>query len=108
MSVNASGNAAARGSVIAIFLTGGGVTTPASADGSVTAAPPPVLAQVPTVTIGGVNAVVKFAGGAPDAVAGLTQINVEVPAALSPGIAFPVVIKIGNNTSTQSATVSVK
>lgn len=105
--VNSSANPAARGSVIAIYLTGGGVTNPASPDGSVTGAPPPVLAQTPTVTIGGVNAPVQFAGGAPGSVAGLTQINVTVPAGVSPAIALPVVIKFGNFSSTGAATVAV-
>jgi uncharacterized protein (TIGR03437 family) len=105
--INSSANPAARGSVIAIYLTGGGVTTPASVDGSVAAAPPPQLAQTPVVTIGGVNAVVKFAGASPGSVTGLTQINVEVPSGATPSLALPVVIKIGNFSSTGAATVAV-
>ncbi len=108
--LNSSANPALRGSVIAIYLTGGGVTTPAAADGSVTAAPPPLflLAQTPTVTIGGVNAVVKYAGAAPGSVAGLTQINVEVPAGAPAGIAVAVAIKIGSFQGSPAVTVSVK
>ncbi len=52
------------------------------------------------VTIGGVPGVVKYAGAAPGSVAGLTQINVEVPAGAASGLALPVVIKIGNYSST--------
>jgi uncharacterized protein (TIGR03437 family) len=107
-SVNSTGNPAARLSVIAIYCTGGGITTPSSADGAVIGGPTFVLAQTPVVTIGGVNAAVKYAGAAPGAVAGLTQINVEVPAALTPALALPVVVKIGNFFSTGSATVAVK
>jgi uncharacterized protein (TIGR03437 family) len=106
-SLNSSANPAAAGSIVAIYLTGGGVTTPASGDGAVTGVPPPVLAPATTVTIGGVNAVVKFAGAAPGSVAGLTQINVEVPAGVT-GIALPVIVKIGNFSSTGAATVAVK
>ncbi len=105
--VNTSSNPAARGSIIAIYLTGGGVTTPASVDGSVAPAPPPQLVQTPVVTIGGVNAVVKFAGASPGSVTGLTQINVEVPAGAATSLALPVVIKIGNFSSTGVATVAV-
>lgn len=105
--INSSANPAARGSVISIYLTGGGVTTPVSTDGAVTGAPPPVLAQTTTVTIGGVSAPLQYAGAAPGAVAGLTQINVKIPDGLSPAIALPVVIKIGNFSSTGAATVSV-
>jgi uncharacterized protein (TIGR03437 family) len=60
------------------------------------------------VTIGGVNAVVKYAGAAPGSVAGLTQINVEVPAALAPALALPVIVKIGDFASTAGVTVAVK
>jgi uncharacterized protein (TIGR03437 family) len=109
-SINSTGNAAARLSIISLYCTGGGVTTPASPDGAVIGVPPPVLSQTPvvTVTIGGLNAAVKFAGAAPGAVAGLTQINVEVPAGLSPSLALPVIVKIGDSTSTGAVTVSVK
>jgi trimeric autotransporter adhesin len=107
-STNSTGNPAARLSVIAIYCTGGGITTPASADGEVIGLPLRLLQQTTVVTIGGVNAVVKYAGAAPGAVAGLTQINVEVPAALTPALALPVIVKIGDFSSTGSATVAVK
>jgi len=60
-SVNSTGNPAARGSVIALYCTGGGVTTPATAtDGLVIGVPAPKLTAQPPVavkvTIGGVNA----------------------------------------------------
>jgi uncharacterized protein (TIGR03437 family) len=107
-SINSTGNPAARLSVIAIYCTGGGVTTPASADGAVIPDASFVLTPPPVVSIGGVNAAVKYAGAAPGAVAGLTQINVEVPAGLSPALALPVIVKIGDFSSTGSVTVSVK
>jgi uncharacterized protein (TIGR03437 family) len=110
-STNSTGNPAARGSVIAIYCTGGGVTTPATTpDGLVMGVPPPVLAQaqVVTVTIGGVNAAVQYAGAVPGTIAGLTQINVEVPAGLTPALALPVIVKIGDFSSTNGVTVAVK
>ncbi len=108
LSVNTTGNAAGRLSVIALYCTGGGVTTPASADGAVIGDASFVLAQTPVVTIGGVNAAVKYAGAAPGSVAGLTQINVEVPASVTPGLALPVIVRIGDFASTGSVTVAVK
>ena len=110
-SINSTGNPAATGSVISLYCTGGGVTSPASGDGEViggalrylVAQPPLVM-----VTIGGVNAAVQFAGAVPGAVAGLTQINVQVPAGLAPSLALPVVVKIGDFTSTSGVTVAVK
>jgi uncharacterized protein (TIGR03437 family) len=108
LSINTTGNAAERLSVIALYCTGGGVTTPASADGAVIGDASFVLAQTPVVTIGGLNAAVKYAGAAPGSVAGLTQINVEVPASVTPGLALPVIVRIGDFASTGSVTVAVK
>ena len=48
------------------------------------------------------------AGAAPGSVAGLTQINVEVPAAAPASLALPVIITFGNYASTPVATVSIK
>jgi uncharacterized protein (TIGR03437 family) len=109
-SVNTTGNPAARLSVIALYCTGGGVTDPASADGEVIGGALRHLTQTPvvTVTIGGMNAAVQYAGAVPGAVAGLTQINVEVPGGLSPALALPVMVKIGDFTSSGSVTVAVK
>ena len=109
-SINSTGNPAATGSVIALYCTGGGVTSPVSGDGEVIGGALRNLVQTPvtTVTIGGVNAPVQFAGAVPGAVAGLTQINVLVPAGLAPSLALPVVVKIGNFSSTSGVTVAVK
>jgi uncharacterized protein (TIGR03437 family) len=109
-SINSTGNPAAAGSVIALYCTGGGVTTPVSGDGEVIGGALRNLVQTPvtTVTIGGVNAPVQFAGAVPGAVAGLTQINVQVPAGLGRALALPVVVKIGDSTSTSGVTVAVK
>ena len=106
--INSTGNPAARLSVIALYCTGGGVTSPASTDGAVIGGASFLLAQTPVVTIGGVNAIVKYAGAAPGSVAGLTQINVEVPAGVTPALALPVIVKIGDFASTAGVTVAVK
>jgi uncharacterized protein (TIGR03437 family) len=79
-SLNGKANRAARGSIVQIFLTGGGVTDPASTDGWVTTQIagvwPLLVAQPVTVTIGGVASDrITYAGGAPGAVAGLIQIG---------------------------------
>ena len=44
-----------------------------------------------TATIGGVNAPVQFAGLAPGFV-GLYQVNVEIPASVTPGSEVPLVL----------------
>ena len=50
----------------------------------------------------------QYAGAVPGTIAGLTQINVEVPAALSPALALPVIVKIGDFSSTNGVTVAIK
>jgi uncharacterized protein (TIGR03437 family) len=109
LTVNTSGNRAAALSIIAIYCTGGGVTSPASGDGEVIGGQLRRLTQTPvSVTIGGVNAAVKYAGAVPGAIAGLTQINAEVPAGLAPTSGAPVIVKIGEWSSTPNVTVSLK
>ncbi len=107
LTVNTSGNRAAAGSVIAIYCTGGGITDPASTDGEVIKGLRR-LTQTTTVTIAGVNAPVQFAGAVPDSIAGLIQINAQVPTGLTPTTGAPVIVKIGNWSSTPNVTVSIK
>ena len=113
-SVNVRLNPAARGSVIAIYLTGSGATNPASVDGAVTGTTPPFpsVAQAVTVTIGGITvpaAQVVYSGAAPGSVAGLIQIDAVVPQSVAPGpaAAVPVVVTIGGVASQLGITLSV-
>jgi uncharacterized protein (TIGR03437 family) len=106
-SINSSALPAARGSVVSIYCTGGGVTNPATADGAVVGATLPQLTLPTTVTIGGLNATVSYAGGVPSSIAGLTQINAQVPAGVTPGTKIPVVVKIGDATSISGVTMAV-
>ncbi len=100
---------AARGSVIQIYATGGGATTPALAAGE--AAPSsgnPLIYTVaqPTVTIGGKTARVLFSGLTPGLV-GLWQINAEIPADVTPGFAVPLSISTGT-ASSNPVTIAVQ
>jgi len=107
-SVNSVGNPVARGEWISIFATGGGVTTPASADGLVSSTPLPVPISNMSVTIGGLAAEIDFKGAAPGLVSGVLQINAQVPAGIAPGAAVPVQLRIGSATSTSQVTVAVR
>ena len=60
-----------------------------------------------TVTIGGKNAEVHYAGAAPYMVAGVIQINATVPTDIPAGNA-EVVIKVGSNSSQPGVTLAVK
>jgi uncharacterized protein (TIGR03437 family) len=107
-SLNGGPNPAAKGSVVAIYCTGSGVTNPASTDGAITGTPLPLLTGNVSVTIGGIPANVLYSGGAPQAIAGLTQINVEVPAAVTAGPSVPVVVQVGTAQSQAGVTMAVK
>jgi uncharacterized protein (TIGR03437 family) len=59
------------------------------------------------VQIGGKDAVVSYAGGAPGLTNGLLQVNVAIPAGLAAG-PQPIVLKVGNASSTGAVTVAVQ
>jgi uncharacterized protein (TIGR03437 family) len=44
-----------------------------------------------SVTVGGIPATIQYAGGAPGQVAGLMQVNVQIPGGVQPGGYVPVV-----------------
>jgi uncharacterized protein (TIGR03437 family) len=81
--LNGPSSPAARGSVVMLFGTGFGALNPADASGLQT------LASTVFVTVGGQPAVVTFAGAAPG-LPGVTQINVQIPAGVTPGAAVAV------------------
>ena len=104
---------APQGSVIAVYGTGGGQTTPPGTTGSVTPIPQNAsgLLKIPgtiTATIGGQPATVEFAGGAPGLVTGVFQINIQVPTGVS-GSSLPLTVTINGATANNiSATVAVQ
>ena len=106
-SPNSAASAAARGSVIQIFATGLGPTNPAVPSGSpAPSSPPAVVTNAVTATIGGVNAPVQFTGLAPGFV-GLYQVNVEIPAGVTPGPEVPVIL-LQNGVPSNTVTLAVR
>jgi uncharacterized protein (TIGR03437 family) len=113
-SLNTQANPAAAGSVVQIYMTGEGLTTPAQATGGVTTVNTsgvgpitPAPQQSITVLIGGQPATVDFAGEAPDVVAGVLQVNAVVPAAAGSG-AVAIMVRVGNALSQSGVTVWVE
>jgi uncharacterized protein (TIGR03437 family) len=106
--VNGPLNPAPRGSVIQIFATGEGVTAPAGVTGAVThgSLRRPLLAV--SVTIGGKDAQVLYAGSAPESVAGLFQVNAVVPREAAPDPALPIMLTVGSWSSQAGVTVAVE
>jgi uncharacterized protein (TIGR03437 family) len=107
-SVNSAANPAARGSVISIYATGEGQTSPAGVTGSVTQSNTKAPLLPVTVKIGGIGATVQYAGSAPDEVAGVLQVNAVVPQGVAPGSAVPVTVSVGGIASQAGAMIGVK
>lgn len=99
-SLNTSANPITAGGFILFYETGEGQTTPVGVDGkpAPTTAPFPMPINSVTATVGGAPAVVSYAGGAPGFVAGVMQVNLQVPATLNPG-AHDLIITVGTFSS---------
>jgi len=105
-SINGSNNPAARGSVVSIYMTGEGITSPASVTGQLAVSlNKPVLPV--TATINGVSAPVQYAGSAPGEVYGVMQVNVLIPTTLPAGT-LPIVITVGATNTQTGVTLAVK
>jgi uncharacterized protein (TIGR03437 family) len=105
--LNTRTNGAAHGSQVALFVTGVGVTTPPSEDGSIATPPYPAIALPVSVTISGHPAKVVYAGPAEGMIAGMMQINVIVPANAEVAPFDPVVLTVGTYSSPDSVIISV-
>jgi uncharacterized protein (TIGR03437 family) len=106
--VNSTSNPAAQGSVISIYATGEGQTSPAGVTGSVTGSVGKMPLLPVKVTIGGADAAVQYQGSAPESVAGLLQVNATVPQGIAPGMAVPVMLSVGGVLSQAGVTIAVK
>ncbi|MBM3724828.1 MAG: hypothetical protein FJW40_05330 [Acidobacteria bacterium] len=85
-SIHSASNPAAPGTVLQLYGTGLGATDYVSAAGEFYSLTVPARhTGAVTALIDGQPAVVDFAGGAPGAVIGVSQINVVLPRALAPG-----------------------
>jgi len=112
-SLNAPGNGAAKGSVVMVYLTGEGQTSPKGVTGQITTAtlPAPQVTPAPLLAVGvlinGQPANYTYAGEAPGLAAGLMQLNVQIPAT-APSGSLPIQVLIGGNISQPGVTVTVK
>ncbi len=114
-SPNGKNNPARHGSVLVLYATGEGQTTPGGVNGRVVAngvansspAALPHPAATVAVTIGGIAAQVQYAGAVPGQVAGLMQVNVVIPSGVTAGNAVPVVLTVGGTSSQSGITVAI-
>ena len=105
--VNSAANPAAAGGAILVFGTGGGAIVGGATDGALAPGAASLVTQPVTATIGGVSAHVDYAGPAPGLVNGAIQVNLTIPAGLTPG-PQPVVIMVGTAASQKGITAAVK
>ena len=93
------GNPAHANDVVVMYCESLGDVNPAVPAGTAAPGSPPAMTANPvTVTIGGVDAAVQFAGLAPG-FAGLYQLNVVVPGGVAAGDAVPVVVSVAGQAS---------
>jgi len=107
-SVNGPSSAAAPKSVVMVFATGEGATSPAGVDGRITQSILPKPVAPVSVRIGDVPARVLYAGAAPSMVAGVLQVNVEVPENAPKGNAVPITLVVGDAASQSGVTLAIQ
>jgi uncharacterized protein (TIGR03437 family) len=108
VTVNSPAAPAHPGSIVVLWGTGEGITDPPGVDGrpAVDVLPKPVAPV--SVQIGGLPAVVEYAGAAPGTMPGLFQINARISPGVPVGDSVPVSVKVGNLSSQQGVTVAVR
>jgi uncharacterized protein (TIGR03437 family) len=100
-----TGRPAMVGNMIEIYLTGLGPVTNPPATGAQAGTQSKTI-TTPTVTIGNVSATVSYSGLAPTFV-GLYQVNVQIPAGVTPDTSVPVILSI-NNVASNTVTIAVQ
>ena len=107
-SVNSAGAPAAKDSVVLIYLTGDGQTTPTGVDGQLAVGTLPSTAAPVSVRIGNRDARVLYAGVAPQSVAGFTQLNVTIPSDAPSGDAVPLIVTVGSASTQPGVTLAIR
>ena len=98
---------AAAGDTVIVYATGLGLTDLPVATGEAAPSNPPAKVTVPVqARVGGVAATVQFAGLAPG-FAGLYQINVQIPAGVTPGPAVELTL-IQTGVSSNTVTIALR
>lgn len=106
-SVNSAANPARKGTVVVLYATGEGQTSPTGVDGKLALPPYPVPVLPVTVTIGDVDAEIVYKGAAPG-FTGLFQVNARVPQNAASSNTAPVVLTVGGISSQPGVTLAVR
>jgi uncharacterized protein (TIGR03437 family) len=106
--VVANGRPARPGETITIYATGLGFSQPVWAPGDIVRGQAPLENQL-TIRVGGIAipaSDILYAGLAPESISGLYQINLRLPANISPGNQ-PITVTVSGATSSASTTVPI-
>ena len=106
-SINGEDNPAAPGSIVALYMSGGGVMAPAIEDGAIVGSVLPQVAEKVVVIIDGQEVEALYAGGAPGLVAGVLQVNFAVPMNLSQAGRIEIGVKVGFQPTNKTAHIVV-
>lgn len=107
--VNGPGNPISRGSYATLYITGAGDYSPAVGDGLIIGNQNlPLLALPVKVTVGNVEARITYAGAAPGIVAGVAQINIQIPGNAPTGMDVPVMIQADNRPSQGAVSIAIQ
>jgi uncharacterized protein (TIGR03437 family) len=110
ITVNSPNTPAAVGSVVSVYMTGEGQTTPPGVDGAII---PPILSSLKnpvlpvTATVNGLPATVVYAGSAAGSISGLMQVNLIIPAGAPTGGAVPIAVTVGTVASQSGVTIAI-
>ncbi len=106
--LNGKTNPAARGTFVTLFGSGFGEWNQLVPDGAVIGSTPPSTKTPVSVTIGGSDAKVLYAGGAPGLVNGVVAVVAVIPNDVAAGDAVSVVVTVGDKSSPAGVTIAVK
>jgi len=107
-SLNGASNPAIRGKFITLFGSGFGEWNELVPDGAVIDSSLTTVKTPVSVTIGGTDARVLYAVGAPGLVNGVVVVNAEIPLGVAPGDVLAVVVTVGDKSSPANVTVAIK
>jgi uncharacterized protein (TIGR03437 family) len=105
--LNTPSQPAPAGSAVSLYATGGGETQPALADGQQDIYAWPLVAGV-QVLLNGSSLPVLYAGSAPGLVAGVIQVNFQIPSDFPPSSSAQVQLSIGGVVSPTGITISTR
>jgi len=99
--VNVAAHPVKIGDFIQLYVTGLGPTTPPLSDGTANSTPLPVPQGTVIATVGNIK-VAANAVAAPGLVAGVFQVNVQIPNGIIAGNAVPISLTVAGTSSTQN------